>query len=75
MAGQKTTIGKMTALDAYKTGKMTLPDGYAIEHGSNVLVLRRTDGSVVAAFSTANTPPSRVVRLAEQDLQSTRGRY
>jgi hypothetical protein len=72
---QKTIIRKMTALDAYQTGKMALPDGYAIEHGVSALVLRRTDGSVVAAFSAASTPPSKVVRLAEQDFHSNRGRH
>jgi len=65
----------MTALDAYQTGKMTLPVGYAIEHGINVLVLRRTDGSVVAALNSASTPPSQVVWLAEQDLHYKWGRH
>jgi hypothetical protein len=40
---------KMSALAAYRTGKLTLPNGYAIEHGADVLLLRRGDGSVVAA--------------------------
>jgi hypothetical protein len=59
----------MSALAAYRMGKLVLPYGYAIEHGADVLVLRRGDGSVVAAFSAANTPPSQVVRAAEQDLR------
>lgn len=61
---------KMSALGAYLSGKLTLPSGYAVEHGANVLLLRRGDGSVVATFGAANTPPSAVARIAEQDFRS-----
>ena len=61
---------KMSALAAYRTGKLTLPNGYAIEHGADVLLLRRGDGSVVAAFGAANTPPSQVMRAAERDFRA-----
>ncbi len=62
---------KMSALGAYLTGKLTLPNGYAVEHGADVLLLRRGDGSVAAAFGAANTPPSVVARVAEQDSRSS----
>jgi hypothetical protein len=55
-------------------GKMTLPNGYAIEHGANMLLLRRADGAVVAAFGAANTPPSKVAQMAEQDFRADRSR-
>ena len=61
---------KMSALAAYRMGKLVLPYGYAIEHGADVLLLRRGDGSVVAAFGVANTPPSQVVRAAERDFRA-----
>jgi hypothetical protein len=60
---------KMSALAAYRMGKLVLPYGYAIEHGADVPLLRRGDGSVVAAFG-ANTPPSQVVRVAERDFRA-----
>ncbi len=65
---------KMSALAAYRTGRMALPYGYAIEHGANVLLLRRGNGSIVAAFSAANTAPAEVARLAEQDFRATGAR-
>jgi hypothetical protein len=61
---------KMTALAAYLGGKLLLPPGYGIEHGADVMVLRRSDGSVVAAFVAASTPPAKVVRLAERDFRA-----
>ncbi len=65
---------KMSALAAYRTGKMVLPYGYAIEPGVNVLLLCRGDGSIVAVFSAANTSPSEVARLVEQDFRATGAR-
>ncbi len=65
---------KMSALGAYLTGRLNLPYGYALEHGTDVLLLRRGGGSVVATFSATNTPPSAVARIAEQDFRSKGGR-
>ena len=62
---------RMTALSAYLAGKMTLPPGYALEHGANVLLLRRKDGSVVATFSARNAAPSEVARTAERDYRAS----
>ena len=58
---------KMTALDAYSGGMMTLPPGYRLEHGPDVMLLCRHDGSAAAAFSSGSTPPSEVARTVEQD--------
>jgi hypothetical protein len=39
---------RLTAKDAYLEGKLSLPPGYGLEHGADVLLLRRADGSVAA---------------------------
>lgn len=57
---------RLTAKDAYREGKLTLPPGYGLEHGADVLLLRRADGSVAATFS-AGGAPSEVARTAEVD--------
>ena len=59
---------RMTALTAYLAGTMSLPPGYELEHGANVLLLRRRDGSVVATFSAKDVAPAMVARTAEADL-------
>lgn len=63
-------IEKLTALEAYRAGKLHLPPGYELEHGADVLLLRRDDGSVVAAFSARGATPSEVVRTAEEDYRT-----
>jgi hypothetical protein len=62
-------IEKFTALEAHRAGKLYLPPGYALEYGADVLLLRRDDGSVVAAFSTRGATPSEVARTAEEDYR------
>jgi hypothetical protein len=49
---------RMTALTAYLAGKMSLPPGYCLEHGANVLLTRRKDGSVATTFSAREVAPS-----------------
>ena len=44
-------MDNVTALDAYREGKLPLPPGHSLEYGADVLLLRREGGSVVAAFS------------------------
>jgi hypothetical protein len=66
-------IEKLTALEAYRAGKFHLAPGYELEHGADVLLLRRDDGSVVATFSARGVTPSEVVRTAEADYR-TRGK-
>ena len=57
---------RLTAKDAYREGRLSLPPGYGLEHGAGVL-LRRADGSVAATFSAEGAAPVEVVRTAEGD--------
>jgi hypothetical protein len=57
-------VGKLTALEAYREGKLFLPPGYGMEHGADALLLRREEGSVVAMFSAKGASTSDVVRTA-----------
>jgi len=60
-------VEKMSALEAHRAGKLALPPGYDLEHGMDVLLLRRGDGSVAAAFSVGKTKPSEVATAAWND--------
>jgi hypothetical protein len=60
-------VEKFTALEAYRLGKLHLTPGYELDHGAGVLLLRRDDGSVVAAFSARDATPAEVARTAEAD--------
>ena len=64
---------KLTALEAHRKGRLSLPPGYALEHGADVLLLRRADGSVAATFSARGVNPAEVVRTARED-QTANGR-
>ena len=66
---------RMTALTAYLAGEMSLPPGYGLEHGANVLLLRRRDGSVVATFSARDVAPAMVARTAEADCRARDPEY
>ncbi len=61
---------RIEAWAAYQAGKMTLPPGYDLEYGADVLLLRRADGSTVAAFSVRGVSPSEVTRIAEEDYRT-----
>jgi hypothetical protein len=61
---------KLTALEAYRAGKLHLPPGYELLYGADELLLRRDDGSVVAALSARDATPSEVARTAEEDYRS-----
>jgi hypothetical protein len=61
---------KLTSWDAYLAGKMRLPPRYELEYGTDVLLLRRADGSTAAAFSARGVAPSEVVRIAEEDYRT-----
>jgi hypothetical protein len=63
-------VEKFTALEAHRAGKLHLAPGYELEHGADVLLLRRDDSSVVATFSVRGTTPSEVVRTAEEDYRT-----
>ncbi len=66
---------RLTAKDAYLEGRLPLPPGYGLEHGADVLLLRRADGSVAATFSARGAAPAEVARTAEKDhKRPARGR-
>jgi hypothetical protein len=65
---------RMTALEAYRAGKIPLPPGYEVEHGADVLLLRRGDGSVAATFSARGVIPAQVANTAEEDQRRNRRR-
>ncbi len=46
-----------------------LPSGYWLERDADVLILRRPDGSFVAAFSARGAEPSKIERAAAEDRQ------
>ena len=64
----------MTALIAHLGGRLYLPPGYYVDLGAEILILRREDGSVVAAFSTRGASPEEVARTAEKDYRATGNR-
>lgn len=70
---EETVAEKLTALEAYREGKIALPTGYSLEHGADVLLLRREDGSVAATFSARGVSSSEVARIAAEDHR-THGR-
>jgi hypothetical protein len=57
----------VSALDAYREGELPLPPGYTIEHGADVLLVRREGGTVVAAFSARGATAKEVKRSAWDD--------
>ena len=60
-------VENVSALDAYRDGELHLPPGYTIEHGADVLLVRRGGGSVVAAFSAREATLEEVKRTAWDD--------
>jgi hypothetical protein len=48
---------------------VVLPPGYRIHPGLNLMVLRRADGSMVAAFSASGADPAEVKEEAEKDYR------
>ena len=63
---------KLTVLEAYRVGKLSLPPGYGLEFDADLILLRK-GGATAAAFSVAaGTTPSQVTKAAWEDY--TRGR-
>jgi hypothetical protein len=61
---------KLTALEAHRAGKLYLPPGYGLEYGADVLLLRRSNGSMVAAFGVMSVAPAEVASIAEEDYRT-----
>ncbi len=49
--------------------ELHLPEGYWLEWDPDVLVLRRPDGSEVAAFSAEGARPGEIERAAREDYR------
>lgn len=60
---------KLTALAAYRSGRLCLPPGYRVLLDGDVLTVRRADDSMVAVFVAA-AAPSAVARAAEDDYRA-----
>ena len=65
-----TTRLRLTALAAYRAGKLYLPPGYHIQSDADLLMVYRADGSMVAAF-VVGAAPSEVSREVEEDYRAT----
>jgi hypothetical protein len=63
---------KMTALAAYRAGKLSLPPGYHPEVDADSLKLKRDFGSTVATF-LRNASPAVVAQAAEEEMINVRG--
>jgi len=64
-------VEKMTVLEAYRAGKLSLPPGYDLEFDADMILLRKDDATV-AAFGVASATPSEVTKAAWENY--TRGR-
>ena len=62
----------VSALDAYQEEQLPLPPGYTIEHGADVLLLRREGSSVVAAFSARGATSNELKRTAWDDHRQSK---
>ncbi len=67
--GERGVAYRPTAKDAHREGKLALPPGYGQEHGADVLLLRRADGSVAAVFSATGAAQAEMVQTAEEDYK------
>ena len=47
--------------------------GYRLDRDPELLILRRPDGSIIAAFSVRGTPPEAVEKAAWEDQRSWQG--
>ena len=60
---------KLTAWDAHRAGKLSLPPGYHVEMDADLMELRRSDGSLVAVFSARGATPAEVTRTAVEEYR------
>ncbi len=58
-------MSEVVVLKAHRTNKI-LPPGYKLDHGPDIAILRRADGSVVAYFPMWGFEP--LLALEEADL-------
>lgn len=65
--GEPETPPMETALHTPGSPAARLPQGYRLEYGPDALILRRVDGSFVAAFSPQGATGEAVLRASEED--------
>ncbi len=73
--GGRTNVREDDALDAYRPDKLLLPPGYGPEYGTDTPLLRKGDGSVVAAFNTSRVTLSQRGKASRGGLQKTREKH
>ncbi len=66
-------VEKETSVDK-SWEELRLPPGYTLERDSDMMVLRRPDGSAVAAFSSRGATPEHVEAAAFEDAAGGQGR-
>jgi hypothetical protein len=72
---QCANLGKEPGAGKVKDKPLRLPPGYVLDFSDpDVLVLRRSDGSSVAAFSALGADPTEVCRAAEEDRRNLAAR-
>ena len=54
----------------YAQEESWLPFGYHLEHDADLLIVRRSEGSFVAAFSAGNADPFEVERAVWEDRET-----
>lgn len=64
-------LEKLTMLEAWQEDKLCLPPGYDMEHETDLMFLRRIDGTLVAVFGVDGTTPGGVTRTAWEDYKFT----
>ena len=64
-------VEKLTVLEAYRAGKLSLPPGYSLEFDADLILLRKGRATVAAFSVAAGTTPSQVTKAAWEDY--TRG--
>lgn len=64
-------LKKLTMLEVWQEGKLSLPPGYGLEQDHDLMFLRRQDGTLAATFGVTGTAPSRVTRTAWEDHKFT----
>ena len=67
--GEEVVAYRLTAKEAHREGELDLPSGYGLEHGADVLLLRRADGSVAAAFNATGAAPWEITQTAQEDYR------
>jgi hypothetical protein len=58
------SVEKLTVLEAYQQGKLSLPPDHSLQFDADMILLCEKDAVIVAAFGVADTTPSEVMNVA-----------